>query len=429
VLEGNGRTMDINPELIVINARDVTERRAMENELRDAKIHAEAANQAKSLFLANMSHEIRTPMHAILAMADLLSESPLSVVQQRHVAAFKNAGEHLLHLLNDLLDFSRIETGEVRLARTPFHLPQLVEAVFDLMWSQARNKNIALSYDIDVAIKPWRLGDPQRLRQVVVNLVNNAIKFTDDGEVTIRVSHLAEHRVLLEVIDSGEGIPENQQELIFESFVQGSTSVGERFGGAGLGLAICKRLVEAMGGHIGVESRSRVGSRFYCELGLTEIDEPAELLNQREIQSAVVAAKLPPASILVVDDSAMNRMVIDEFLRYSACTLDFAANGQEAIEKITLNHYDLVLMDMRMPVMDGLTAARLIRHREKEQRQQKRVVIVALTAGVVNQEREAALAAGCDDYLFKPVGKEELTRVLVKFLPTKQLPVHQDASI
>ena len=428
VLEGNGRTLDIQPEFIVINARDVTERRSMENELRDAKFRAESASHAKSLFLANMSHEIRTPMHAILAMADVLRETSLDAIQQRHVSAFKNAGEHLLHLLNDLLDFSRIESGELRLARSPFHLPQLMETIYDLMWGQARSKNITLAYDLQMSVHPWRLGDPQRLRQIIVNLVNNAIKFTDDGEVMIRLSEAGEHRLLLEVIDTGTGIAPEHQSTIFESFVQAGSSVAERFGGAGLGLAICKRLVEAMDGTIGVESELGAGSRFYCELNLPAVDEPTELLNHRAIQSAVVAAKLPPASILVVDDSAMNRMVVEEYLRYSACRLDFAVNGQEAVEKIILYAYDLVIMDLRMPVMDGVTATRLIRQRESEL-QLPALPVIALTAGVVSNERESALAAGCTDYLFKPVSKDELTRVLMKYLAPKKSTVERTLTV
>jgi len=426
VLEGNGRALDIDPDLIVINARDVTERRAMETELRDAKIKAETANQTKSLFLANMSHEIRTPMHAILAMADVLGETSLSADQTRHVSAFKNAGEQLLHLLNDVLDFSRIETGELKLGNTSFHLPRLVESVSDLMWSQAKNKQITLRCEIDPVLKPWRLGDPQRLRQVVVNLVNNAIKFTESGEVIIRLSSLRGDRVVMAVIDTGEGIPEEQQSLIFESFVQANSSIGERFGGAGLGLSICKRLVQAMDGQITVQSQLGKGSVFSCELRLPIIDEPAESMNQRERHSVLIAAKLPPAHILVADDSVMNRMVVEEYLRYTACTIDFAVNGQEAIEQLIHKPCDLVLMDLRMPVMDGLTATRLIRRREQEQRR-KSVPIIALTAGMLNNEREAALEAGCSDFLAKPVGRDELMQVLAKFLQKENKNIECEA--
>jgi len=415
ILEGHGQVMDIDKDLIVLNARDVTERRAIENELRQAKIKAETANQAKSLFLANMSHEIRTPMHAILAMADVLKETSLTAQQFRYVSAFKDAGEHLLSLLNDLLDFSRIETGELKLSNAPFHLPQLIETIFDLMWSQAKNKNILLNYDIDSAIRPWHLGDPQRIRQIIVNLTNNAIKFTDDGEVLIRVMNRPEGRILIEVRDTGEGIDADDISVIFESFSQANASIGDRFGGTGLGLAICKRLVEAMNGNIWVESIKGRGSSFYCELPLPATDEPSELIDQRERDSALTAAKLPAASILVADDSAMNRMVIDEYLRYTPCEIDFASNGQEAVEKVTLYSYDLILMDLRMPVMDGLTATRLIRQRENET-QAPQIPIIALTAGVMSGDRDSSIEAGCSDYLAKPVGKEALTQVLFRYL-------------
>lgn len=415
IMEGNGRSMDIDPSLVVVNARDVTERRAMETELRDAKIRAESANQAKSLFLANMSHEIRTPMHAILAMADVLRETELSNSQQRYVGAFKDAGEYLLSLLNDLLEFSRIESGELKLANAPFHLPQLIERVFDLMWVQAKNKNLTLNYLIEPSVRPWHLGDPQRLRQIIVNLVNNAIKFTEEGEIMIRVANGGPDRIVLEVIDTGEGIENDKKEIIFESFRQASAVVGDRYGGAGLGLAICKRLVEAMDGQISVQSEKNVGSTFRCNLKLSATDEPSEWLDQRERHAAVTAAKLPPSHILVADDSAMNRMVIEEFLRFTACTLDFVANGLEALEKLRVNRYDLVLMDLRMPVMDGVTATRQLRRWEQDEKLAS-IPVVALTAGVSLEDRESALQAGCNDYLAKPVSKEELTLVLVKHL-------------
>lgn len=419
ILEGNGKIMDIDNSLVVINARDVTDRRTIEDQLRQEKIKAETANQAKSLFLANMSHEIRTPMHAILAMADVLNESKLSTQQSRHVSAFKEAGEHLLSLLNDLLDFSRIETGELNLSNAPFHLPQLIEAIFDLMWGQAKNKHIQLNYDMDPSIRPWHLGDPQRIRQIIVNLTNNAIKFTNEGEVLIRVSQRNSHpdndRILIEVRDTGEGIEPENIGIIFDSFAQADKSISERFGGTGLGLAICKRLVEAMAGTLWVESIKGKGSSFYCELPLPSTDEPSELIDRRERDSAITAAKLPPVSILVADDSAMNRMVIEEYLRYTPCQTEFAFNGQEAVEKCALFNYDIILMDLRMPVMDGLAATRLIRQREQELSLSV-TPIIALTAGVMSGDKESSFAAGCSDFLAKPVGKEELTRCLFKYL-------------
>ncbi len=415
MLEGHGQTMDIDESLIVINARDVTERREIEDELRLAKVKAETANQAKSLFLANMSHEIRTPMHAILAMADVLKETELSDQQSRYVKAFRNAGEHLLSLLNDLLDFSRIEAGELKLANTPFHLPQLIESIFDLMWGEAKNKDITLNYAIANDVAPWHLGDPQRIRQLIVNLVNNAIKFTDDGEVLIRISNQSPDHILVEVRDTGEGICEEHQNLIFDSFAQADTTISERFGGTGLGLAICKRLVEAMDGKIWVQSQPDVGSTFYCELHLPATSEPSEFIDQRERDVALIAAKLPPAAILVADDSAMNRMVIDEYLRYTPCHADFALNGQEAVDKMADKQYDLVLMDLRMPEMDGLSATKTIRAQEQHH-ESKPTPIIALTAGVLAGDRESALEAGCTDYLAKPVSKDDLTRALVKYL-------------
>jgi CheY-like chemotaxis protein len=392
----------------------------MEKNLCEAGIRTESADQARNLFLANMSHEIRALVQAVLAMADMLAETSLSGEQLRHVSAFRGAGEQLLCLLNELLDFSRLEAGELKLAEVPFHLPRLVETLCDLMWSQTKTKQIALCYHMDAAVNPWRLGDPQRLRQVLVSLVGNAIKFTHQGGVTIRLCSAGDDEVVLSVSDTGEGIPEDRHNLIFEPFSQGDASVGERFGGAGLGLAICQRLVQAMDGQINVRSRPGEGSTFSCTLKLKTIEAPAEQSAQTLPGLSAAMAKLPKAHILVADDSAMSCMVIEEYLRHTECVIDTATTGQDAVEQYSLKKHDLVLVDMRMPVMDGLMATRLIRMYEQKQGLGA-VPVIALSAGIANRERELALEAGCSDYLAKPVGKEELMRVLLRFLARENI--------
>jgi CheY-like chemotaxis protein len=387
----------------------------MEKDMCEASTRTESANQARNLFLANMSHEIRTLVHAVLAMADMLAESSLSGEQLRHVSAFKGAGEQLLCLLNELLDFSRIEAGELQLVEVPFHLPQLVQTLCDLMGCQAKSKHLGLHCEIEAGIQPWHLGDPQRLQQVLLNLVSNAIKFTHQGEVTIRLCSTGEDEVLLSVSDTGEGIPADRHKLIFEPFSQGDASVAGRLGGTGLGLAICKRLVQAMDGQINVRSKPGEGSTFSCILKLKVIDESAERTTFTRPDRGAALAKLPKAHILVADDSAMSRMVVEEYLRQTDCRVEIACNGREAVEKISNRSFDMVLMDMRMPVMDGLSATRKIREHEQKQNVDQ-VPIIALTAGMDNHEREVVLEAGCSDYLAKPVGKEELMRVLLKFL-------------
>jgi len=397
----------------------------MEKDLCEASTMAESANQAGSLFLANMSHEIRGLVHAILALADVLAESSLTGEQMRHVSAFRGSGEQLLCLLNELLDYSRIEAGALKLAEVPFHLPQLVETLCGLMRCQANSKHLALHCEIEAGVCPWRLGDPQRLQQVLLNLVSNAIKFTHQGEVTICLHSTGDDEVVLSVSDTGEGIPKDRHKLIFEPFLQGDASVAGRFGGAGLGLAICKQLVQAMDGQINVQSEPGEGSIFSCELKLKVIDAPVEHTTFRMRGLCGTTERLPQARILLADDSAMNRMMIEEYFRNTSCVIDTATTGQEVVEKFSRWKHDLVLMDLRMRVMDGLTATRMIRLRERKQGIDA-IPIVALTAGITNHEREAAIEAGCSYCLAKPVGKEELMRVLTKFLEKEEPSTEQD---
>jgi len=371
----------------------------------------------KNHFIANVSHEIRTPMHAILAMIDLLGETALTQQQARYLRVFKDAGEHLLSLLNELLDYSRLESGEIQLNNLPFHLPQLVTGVLDLMQTQARDKKINFYCSIDPALAPWRSGDPQRLRQILVNLVSNAIKFTRAGEINIKVTAINKDRVLLEVMDTGAGIPEAQQKIIFDSFVQADNGHDQHLWGVGLGLSICKQLAKAMKGEIHVRSQIDVGSTFVCDLVLPAVCEPWIETDLSNVHVLCHEGHLSALSVLVVDDSLLNCRVMEDLLCQSGCLPVCVSNGQEAINCLSNKHYDLVLMDLRMPVMDGLTAMRLIRHHEKEQRK-SRMPIIALTAGLLSNERDTAREAGCDAFLAKPVSKDQLMQLLENILQT-----------
>jgi CheY-like chemotaxis protein len=367
-------------------------------------------------FVANVSHEIRTPMQAILAMIDLLGETPLTQQQARYVGVFKDAGEYLLSLLNGLLDYSRLESGDIQLGKSLFHLPQLVENIGELMRSRLEDKDIVFHCSVDNSLQPWRCGDPQRLRQILVNLADNAIKFTSAGEISIRVTALCADRVLLEVSDTGAGISEMQQQRIFDAFIQGDVLQDKR--GVGLGLTICKHLAKAMDGDIHVNSNPGVGSRFVCELLLPAVCE-ADM--ERYLSTNVLLAEpfeLPVLSVLVVDDSPLNCRVLEDMLGQLGSSSCAVSNGRDAVKQLLSKRYDLVLMDMRMPVMDGLSATRSIRYLERYfatwMRGNHPISIMAMSAGANPEEQQQALEAGCDDYLVKPLRKAELIRVLTK---------------
>ena len=381
---------------------------------------AESNNRNRNTrFVANVSHEIRTPMQAILAMIDLLGETPLTQQQARYVDIFKDAGEHLLVLLNELLDYSRLESGEIPLNNKPFHLPWLVENVCELIRARARDKNIVVHYTIDPVLVSWRSGDAQRVRQILLNLADNAVKFTRDGEIDIRITAVNADRVSIAVTDTGAGIPELQQQRIFDAFVQGSVSHDQPLQGVGLGLAICKQLAKMMEGDVRVSSRPGVGSTFVCELLLPALSGAGVEMSSPDRISAAENFKLPALSVLVVDDSLLNCRVMEDLLGELGSTFCCVSNGQDAIKHLLSQHYDLVLMDMRMPVMDGLRATRTIRYLEQYfgcwMQVLHEIPVIALSASADPDERRAALAAGCNDYLVKPLRKAELTQVLVKY--------------
>jgi len=394
-------------------ARDVTERKRVEAELRAAKAVAESASQTKSDFLASMSHEIRTPMNAIIGIADLLAKTPLSPEQNKYVQIFRRAGDNLLHIINDILDLSKVEASELEMERTGFSLNDLLEKVTEMVAVRAHEKGLELVCEIAPKVPTTLVGDPTLLSQVLLNLLGNAIKFTESGEVAIRVTPDADSTVpgvlRFTVSDTGIGIPGEKLGAVFERFTQADSSTTRRYGGSGLGLTISKRLVELMGGRIWVESEVGKGSVFSFAVPL-EIWACARRPTAAPV-GAGPEAPLPALSILLAEDSPDNCTITMAYLEDTPYRVEIAETGAIACKKFMAGHYDLVLMDRQMPIMDGLTATRTIRAWEQAN-DRPPTPIIALTASALKGDREMCLAAGCTAFLTKPIKQEVLLQAI-----------------
>ena len=396
---------------------DVTERKKHEYELEQARNAAEAASRAKSEFLSTMSHEIRTPLNAILGMGDLLSEGPLNAEQAEYLKVMSSAGETLLYLVDNVLDLSKIEAGKLQLESTTFQLAECIEHLTSILSLKASVKGVTFSSTVEADVPDRLVGDAQRLQQVLINLVGNAIKFTGSGgNVSLRVEpeHLSdtEIRVNFSVTDTGIGIPAEKLDLVFENFSQADSSTTRKYGGTGLGLAISKRLVAMMGGILSVASTPGTGSCFRFGARFTVPAESAALRTQEQPEAEKRNRAL---SILIVDDNKDNRIVLAAYFRRTDHTIDSAVNGAEAVEKIKLGGYDLVLLDMEMPVMDGYTAARTVREWERETGRPP-LPLVALTANALKEDLQRSLAAGCTAHLAKPIDKGKLLEAIEAYM-------------
>ncbi len=419
VYDENGRL-----QKIMAFKTDITPRKAMERELREAKVRAEQAAETRSAFLANMSHEIRTPMNAIIGFTDVLITTQLTPVQRRHLDTVRNAAQSLLRLLNDILDTAKLEKGAVELDMADFSLRSLCEQVAASMRLGAEKKGLALVLDYDYSVQEYFRGDALRIQQVLVNLVGNAIKFTLEGRVTIRVAQRQSETVVT-VEDTGVGIPADRVERIFDAFAQADATVTRKFGGTGLGTTIARQLVELMGGRIVVHSEVGVGSRFEVRLPLAYGQEPVQASLPSELE-------LPPLDILVADDVPQNIELLELLLGADGHRVRAASTGVEALQLLESQRFDVVLMDMHMPEMDGLTATREWRARERD-RGLEATPVVALTASVQVADRHAALEAGMDGFATKPVSRialeKEIARVLGLREATMPAPLARESGL
>ena len=391
-------------------ARDVTEAKRVEAELLQTKVTAESASRIKSNFLASMSHEIRTPMNGVIGFADLLLDSDLTELQRNHMTRLQDAAKSLLALMNDILDLSKIEAGKLEVESIPMSPETVVHSAASIVRTQLAAKGLDLSIERAPDLPDWIESDPTRLRQILLNLLSNALKFTDHGRITVRSSRETvedQDFMRFEIRDTGIGIPADRQHLLFRDFSQIDSSTTRRYGGTGLGLSICKRLAQAMGGEIGVSSVPGSGSTIWFTIALRTCPPPD--LSVARHPTTLVAN---PASVLVADDLEMNRDIVEAMLRRAGHSVRGVENGRQAVIAVEESDFDVVLMDMEMPEMDGIAATRAIRRLDERIRL---IPIVALTANAFSEDQQRCREAGMNDFLPKPISRDGLLAMVAKW--------------
>ncbi len=414
-------------------------------------LETEVATAAKSNFLANMSHEIRTPLNAIIGMAELLAETDLTPKQRSYISIFQSSGENLLQLINDILDMSKIESGHLRLEELEFSLMDLMTDIGAILQVQGSRKGLTTSWSMDTEIPIQLRGDPSRLRQVLMNLIGNALKFTSQGSIALSVRRLfpkedtansiEPHPLMLEfsVKDTGVGIPDNKLQTIFDAFMQVDPSITRRYGGTGLGLSISKKLAELMGGTLSATSQIEHGSDFRFTVKFQSATDILSTMISPELSTSHTRLNLsnhpiplapdeleslPLRRILIAEDIEYNQILIQAFLNASCWQLTFAQNGLEAVTNYQKEYFDLILMDMQMPVMDGYTATKTIRTYEAQQKR-PRIPIIAVTGNAFKEDVDKCLAVGCDMHLSKPISRQKLITTMIRILEsaeTQQVP-------
>ncbi|MEP0710281.1 MAG: ATP-binding protein [Parvibaculum sp.] len=402
------------PLYFISQIQDISAQKQAESELVAARDAAKRASEAKSSFLASMSHEIRTPMTGVMGMLDMLQESGVSGDQLELIRTARSSAEMLLSIINDVLDMAKLEAGRVEIAKTDFHAETLLRNVCDMMAARAEAKGLAFNAVLPMSTRHWLKGDPDRISQILFNLIGNAVKFTDTGEVSLAAETRSTDEgldLILHVSDTGHGIPADKIELIFKEFEQASDEDAQRKDGTGLGLAIVSRLVDAMGGTIGVKSQPGRGSVFSVRLPLVAGHAPAEAAPappppMPDEPAGPAAEPSGPLTVLVVEDNAVNRKVIGSVLSIAGIEPVYAFDGAEALEAVKEKTFDIVFMDVMMPVMDGLTATREMRQRGYKG------PILGLTANAMAHHREACFEAGMDDHIAKPFRPADILKAL-----------------
>ncbi len=411
---------------LIVLLRDLRIRNKLADELHLAKLHAEDNAMMKEQFMANMSHEIRTPMNAILGFSNLLQKTSLNPAQSEYLTAIKTSGFNLLNIINDILDFSKIEAGKLNIEKISFNILSLLDSLKFMFLERAGEKQIAFEIVVDKNMPPFIFGDPTRLTQILVNLISNAIKFTNKGSVKVccEVKNIEHETVQLvfRVKDTGIGISSDKLGLVFERFNQGNAETTRLFGGTGLGLSIVKSLVEILNGDIVVHSKKDIGSEFIVTLSFPiSYDDKYGVVSPSETQLVPFTHK--SFRVLIAEDNTLNQKLTGNYCKAFGLEPDIAENGEIALEMLRNTHYDLVLMDIQMPVIDGYTASKKIREELG-----LGIPVIAMTAHTMKEEREKCLSHGMNDYISKPFKEAELYKIIYKYLGEQEVPNQKNKS-